>query len=237
MPFTRPNSLNLCESCWPFDYDPKLFLERLEQDTEEERNLRKALDIPADAITKTVPISGACINEQLRAYEFEMFGIVISPIPAEELLGYLILPTSEDNIQMDWLMQVWRQKVKHDATNFYGEVRWHPKSGERIAIKGLEHAGSKADIELIWTGLRLLNQVREKIRRGRPIGSRMLTPKRFVNASIKAYRESLSNHNKYPTQHDIFTSLYIPRATFYRYMKGYGITWKWIREKALKDKN
>lgn len=234
-PFTRPNSFGWCERCWPFDYDPSLFGERLEQRIAENRTIAAQLGIPDDAQTNTIPMAGGLLNEKWIGYYFEYFGVVIKPIPAQRPPGILIEFTGSANSENNWIVQIWRQKVTHDATLAYGEILWQPNVGEQVAIKGLEHVKSKVEVELIWRGIALLSRVREELPIGRPIGSVIFDSTTFLNSAVEAYRDHLSKHAENPTQHDIAARLGIARSTFTDYLRRYKIQWRQIRQKAQED--
>jgi hypothetical protein len=237
-PFTRPNSWDLCERCWMFNFDPKEFWEHVEQFAAEAKSLKKELGMPDDAQTNTIPIpfSGARRGDEWKGYYYESFGIFYDFIPEKEPpTGVLIYEVDDvDNPTQGNIIQVWWQKVTHDATAVYGEVRWHPERGERIAIKGVEQAKSKQEIELIWKGLKMLPKVREEMRRGRPVGSVIFDRDSFLQHSIEVYRNLLHKDAEHPSQDDVALGLGIVRASLARYLNRYGITWEQIREEALK---
>jgi len=233
-PFTRPNSWGWCERCWPFNYDPASFKEHHEQNIEQGKSLKKELGIPANVQTNRSPFSGAWIDDKWIGYYFEFYGVVIKPVPTETPPGVLIYFTNPEDPRNDWVEQLWQQKVTHDNTSVYGEVRWHPKRGERASLQGLEHAKGKADIDLIWRGLKQLPSVREEVKRGRPFGSVSYDLDTFLNRSIKAYQDLHLNLDKLPTQYDVAAELRLGRATFNRLLKTYGISWQQIRNSAGK---
>ena len=214
---------------------------------QQDRVLMVELGMPSDATPVRFTSPPLDVEKKGQSYRFELFGRYVESAAEETASGLIVRFNSRHKSKNGLLLQIWRQTVTCRGFSTYGELRWHPETGEQIAIRGLVQAASKREIDLIWEGVKLFPLVREKlmwrsskgnafITQGRPVGSVVLTQTSFFQLAVEAYKKlhdlKVQDVSKHPTQQEVAQELLISRQTVIRYLKNYDILWSDIRKKA-----
>jgi hypothetical protein len=227
-PVTLPNLQNLCSRCRFILNDPMYAQKRAE--AEARKAFMAELGMPQNALWKHIKEPGIWYGEQWQDYYIELFGMTPDywpglpcPWPFWRLF---VTGGSGPGI----VVQVWNQKVFHNNSEVYGEIRWHPDHGKTTSIKGVELDSNKKEIDWAWRGIKLL---RHLVHGGRKVGTTIFNAGDFITHSIKGYRELLDKYGEHPSDNSLASYLGISRATFYRYLKAFDTPLSQIRIEAL----
>lgn len=114
----------------------------------------------------------ACPYEEMkhwRGYSFEHFGIAVDGLQEGRDGPYWRIQDDETGVYF-LTVQVWRRRAFYRDSRVYAEERWHPESGKRASLGGLEHPFTDDDLNRARRGLKLL-RVSPTNLGGRPTGS------------------------------------------------------------------
>jgi hypothetical protein len=116
----------------------------------------------------------------------------------------------------------WRRTVCCPGIPGHLEAWWHPDTGVRLDVCGVEALSPAKVAELCQKGQQLLHQVE---RRGRPVGSTDINEATFRQQYLDAYRRLQAQGIRRPSQEKVAAQLLIHKRTFERYLKHYRLPW------------
>jgi hypothetical protein len=203
---------------------------------QEKSALTSEVEKPSDASTHTLSLTDKELGRRWKGYRVRLTGLLVSHPPGEipAWPSYKLQDADETNSINT--LQIWRQVVTYENSPAFGEVRWHPKDGVSVSIKGLEHVKDESDFPRIWQGLLLLSKAPWQgvisflalKRNRRPRGSgklENLTPAQFRDK----YKDLIGEYRRgklgLPKQEDMAAHLDVGRTTIFRYLKKHGIQW------------
>ncbi|HEX7999936.1 MAG TPA: hypothetical protein VF528_16225 [Pyrinomonadaceae bacterium] len=205
-------------------------------DKQKSQAFLKELGIPANARVRTLNLTKDNLGNQWKGYSVLLIGVLVKQIP-QTTLPFPLYHLHEPDETESKILQLWLQKITYADSPVYGEVRWHPKNGLNIAIRGLEKEADEQDVRRALEGLRLLSTAawqateilpKGKRKKGRTKGSELLG-KLSVDKFKREYRDLRDTYDSHklhlPTQIDMAEFLNVSRTTLYRFMKHHGLKW------------
>ena len=250
--FTNP-----CPEC--LQNDPTAILKRFEQADKDA--LRAELGFSSEVEWRVFNEDAAIsVGKEWKGYKLELLGIELGrysewPIPPEGLRIYervgaialrndggydiirpsLLLPFTCIHVaeNPDLIIKLCRMRALYKNSPLYSEMRPHAFGVRRVAIHGLEHNHTKADLDRAIKGLDLLRAARKKV--GRPEGTRYYSRSDFLPAAARAYRRLFDRSGEHPKDEEIAHELAISTSAFYDTMSDYDLHLSDIRAAALKD--
>ena len=162
-----------------------------------QRLLADQLGIPQDSsLCRLMLTEEQLRRREWRGYRLDLFGVNLPEEPPD--------PCPYPVVRRSGIIQLWRERVYWHDSLLYGEVLWNPNEGERVAIHGLEHPHTPAEIASIAAGLRFL---RKLTRRGRPVGSGIFRNAGDFRAKVVPIIKRLDRQGKPVTQEAVCNEL------------------------------
>ena len=86
-------------------------------------------------------------------YWLEFFGMFVDHLPDPAPWPYWRLYKTGDEHKEGMIVQVWRTRVFYRYSPLYGQIIWHPETGEKTTIEGLERPHKEGDVMFIQRGI------------------------------------------------------------------------------------
>jgi hypothetical protein len=147
-------------------------------------------------------------------YRLEVIGTKKEdPDPPDAVHWIDMFGLNQTLIIIAWCRRVYWKK----APSVYLEVRWHPETGETIALKGLEWNTTQESLKRLHQGLKLLKAI--KATGGRPLGNRKIPPEEFRQQYHDKYQQLLDVYESKPRRREVAEALGLDETTFRTYLK------------------
>jgi hypothetical protein len=185
-------------------------------------DLRAALGLPGDALVCKILIDSFDGWQDYgypnwQDYIYEMVGIPARPTspPRAPRITWRVA-TSHESVPVIAL----RRRVYCKGTPLYVEARWHPATGETLALMGLERDARQESVKRAHRGIKLLKAIESG--GGRPFDTRYYSRDEFHAAYPGARTEAERRRGSRPRDEDLARALGISLSTMKRYLKNYG---------------
>ncbi len=165
------------------------------------------IGVPSDAIPFAAKIPGKTYGERWSGFFLFVFGVIHDSSATVETEAPFLMNDRDDMYEFRHAEVAWPNSL------VYVEMRWPAGQSPVIAIRGVEHADGKSDIDKAWQARNLLRAVSLA---GRRKGSGLIREPEEV---LNAYRECWDASGRRPSQEILADYMCCEVSTLKRFLR------------------